>query len=269
MKDFFFPHPHIPGIKADILGSVSNWPISNTVTFMIFMSIFFLALTFWLRSFKEVPGFFQSCFELFVDAVENLLKSLTGGRDHRVKELLFPLLSIFLIIGSINIIGSFPILSEFTWKEGEHLLPLFRKATSDMNVTLPLALVIVLSMQVFGVKNWGFFGYFKRFVPLDKVVHGAKNGFGGLALGLIELFVGLLEGVSEIIRVVSLSLRLFGNMFAGEILLAILMGIFSVALPAVWIGFDLMVAVIQTLVFGCLTAVYYILVVKEEGQKLH
>ncbi len=269
MKDFFFPHPHIPGVKADVLGTVLNWPISNTVTFMIFMTVLFLGLAFWMRSFKEVPGFFQSMFELFIDGVENLLHSLTSGKNHRVKELLFPIFAIFLIIGAVNIIGSFPILGEFTWSENGHLIPLFRKATSDINVTLPLAFVVVLSMQAFGVKNWGFFGYFKRFIPLDKLVHGAKTSVSEFMLAIVELFVGLLELLSEFIKVISLSLRLFGNMFAGEILLAILMGIFAIALPAVWIGFDLLVAVIQTLVFGCLIAVYYTLVVKEDGEVSH
>jgi F-type H+-transporting ATPase subunit a len=125
-------------------------------------------------------------------------------------------------------------------------------------------------MQFFGVKNWGFFGYFKRFLPLHIVYKETKhNGIGGFFLGLIEVFVGLLELISEFVKVISLSLRLFGNMFAGEILLAILTGIFAIALPAVWLGFDFMVAVIQTVVIGCLTAVYYVLVVKEEGQEGH
>lgn len=88
-------------------------------------------------------------------------------------------------------------------------------------------------------------------------------------MAFIELFVGLLEFISEMVKVVSLSLRLFGNMFAGEILLGILTGIFAFVLPAVWLGFDFMVAVIQTIVIGCLAAVYYMLVVKEEGQKGH
>ncbi len=269
-SQILFPHPHMPGVRADVLGEISGWPISNTTTFLFFTLIIFAIFTFAVRKFKAVPTFFQSIVELLLESIENLIDSLTGGKKHRNAELLYPIGAIFLIIGFINIVGSFPIINQFTWSEGGHLLPFFRKATSDINVTLPLALTIVLSMQFFGVKNWGFFGYFKRFLPIDNLIRETKHhGVGGFFMGLIEIFVGLLELVSEMVKVVSLSLRLFGNMFAGEILLAILTGIFAIALPTVWLGFDFMVAIIQTIVIGCLTAVYYVLVVKEKDQKSH
>lgn len=268
-SQILFPHPHMPGVEADTLGHIFNWPISNTTTFLFFTLISFLIFSYSIKSFKAVPTFFQSIVEILLESIEKLIDSLTGGKKDRNLELFYPIAAIFLIVGSINIVGSFPIITQFTWTEGGHFVPLFRKATSDINVTFPLALTIVLSMQFFGVKNWGFFGYFKRFLPLHLVWAGAKEGVGAFFLALIELFVGLLEFVSEIVKVISLSLRLFGNMFAGEILLAILTGIFAIGLPAVWLGFDFLVAIIQTIVIGCLTAVYYILVVKEEGQKGH
>ena len=268
-SQILFPHPHMPAVEADKLGTIYGWPVSNTTTFLFFTLVLFVIFSYFAKGFKTVPSFFQSIVEMLLESIENLIDSLTGGKKHRNLELFYPIAAIFLIVGTINIIGSFPIINQFTWAEGEHFVPLFRKATSDINVTLPLALTIVLSMQFFGVKNWGFFGYFKRFIPLHALWKGAKEGFGGFALALIELFVGLLELVSEVVKVISLSLRLFGNMFAGEILLAILTGIFAIALPAVWLGFDFLVAVIQTIVIGCLTAVYYILVVKEEGQEGH
>lgn len=270
ISQILFPHPHMPQVRADVLGEIAGWPISNTTTFLIFTLFIFIVFTFVAKRFKAVPTFFQSIVELILESIEKLVDSLTGGRKHRNTELLFPIAAIFLIIGFINIVGSFPIINQITWSSHEHLIPFFRKATSDINVTLPLALTIVLSMQFFGVKNWGFFGYFKRFLPLHILVKETKeHGVGGFFMGLIEVFVGLLEFVSEMVKVVSLSLRLFGNMFAGEILLAILTGIFAIALPAVWLGFDFMVAIIQTIVIGCLTAVYYVLVIKEKDQKGH
>ncbi len=265
-----FPHPHMPGVKADEVFSVAGWPVSNSTTFLVFITVLFFLFYFAVKKFKAVPGFFQSLVEMTIEAIENLLVSLTGGKSHRVAQLMFPIAAIFLIVGSINIIGSFPIINQFTIEHAGHIVPLFRKATSDINVTFPLALTIVLSMQYFGIINWGFFGYFKRFVPLHILWNETKHhGVGGFFMGLIELFVGLLELISEMVKVVSLSLRLFGNMFAGEILLAILTGIFAIALPAVWLGFDFMVAIIQTIVIGCLTSVYYVLVVKEPDQTSH
>lgn len=270
ISEILFPHPHMPGVKANTLFEVANWPISNTTTFLWFITILVLLFIWSIKKFKQVPNFFQSAFELFIEAIENLLYSLTSGKAHRVKQLLFPIAAIFLIVASINIIGSFPIISQVTYLQGDYAVHFFRKATSDINVTFPLALVIILSMQVFGVRNWGFFGYFKRFVPLHIVWKETKeHGIGGFFMGIIELFVGLLELISEFVKIISISLRLFGNMFAGEILLAILTGIFAVGLPALWLGFDFLVAVIQTIVICCLTAVYYVLVVREPDQKSH
>lgn len=269
LQSILFPHAHMPGIAADVVGYIGSWPIMNTTVFLWFITLVFLIFAFFASRFSAVPGYFQSGVELLFESISNLMKSLTGGREHRSHELLFPITAIFLIVGAINIIGSFPILPQITLSHDGHLVPLFRKATADINTTLGLAIVIVLSMQFFGVKNWGFFGYFSRFFPLGHFFKSFKKGAGAVAMAFIELFVGLLEFISEMVKVVSLSLRLFGNMFAGEILLGILTGIFAFVLPAVWLGFDFMVAVIQTIVIGCLTAVYYMLVVKEEGQKGH
>jgi F-type H+-transporting ATPase subunit a len=219
-----------------------------------------------VRSFKAVPGMFQSLVEILFEKIEGLIVSLSGGKQHRALELLYPIAAVFFIIGFINIVGSFPVLNQIMWSHDGHSVPLLRKSTSDINTTIGLALAIVLTVQYFGVKNWGFFGYFSRFFPFGHLFSSMKKGFGAFAMALIEFFVGLLEFISEIVKVVSLSLRLFGNMFAGEILFAILTGMFAIALPALWLGFDFMVAIIQTMVIGCLTAVYYMLVVKEEGQ---
>jgi F-type H+-transporting ATPase subunit a len=267
VSQILFPHPHVPGIKAETVGYLGSLPITNSSTFLYFITLLFILFTVAVYRFKAVPGFFQSSVELLIVSIENLLKSLTGGKEHRVKELLYPISAVFLIIGTINIIGSFPILPQILFSEGEGYVHLFRKSTADINTTLGLAIVIVISMQFFGIKENGFFGYFSRFIPLKHLWNESKKGLGGFFLGIIELFVGLLELVSEAVKVVSLSLRLFGNMFAGEILLAILTGIFAIGLPALWLGFDFLVAIIQTIVIGCLTAVYYTLVVKEKGAK--
>lgn len=269
LSEILTPKTHMPSVEAEAVGHIFNWPISNTTTFLWFITILFIIFYFTVKKFSLRPGYFQSIVELLFESISNLLNSLTGGKSHRIAELLFPITAVFLMVGSINVIGSLPIISQVTWGHDGHIIPLFRKATSDINVTLPLALTIVLSMQFFGVKNWGFVGYFKRFFPFHLIYKGAKAGVSGFFLSLIEFFVGILEFISEFIKVISLSLRLFGNMFAGEILLAILTGIFAIGLPAVWLGFDFMVAIIQTVVIGCLTAVYYVLVVKEEGQKEH
>ena len=84
-------------------------------------------------------------------------------------------------------------------------------------------------------------------------------------LGIIHFFVGLIEVIGEVAKVISLSLRLFGNMFAHEVLMIILLGAFSIGVPALWMGMGILVGVVQAVVFTALITVYYSLLVREEA----
>jgi F-type H+-transporting ATPase subunit a len=117
-------------------------------------------------------------------------------------------------------------------------------------------------MQIVGIKEQGFFGYLSHFIQVKQVWRGFRKSFGEGAVSIIGFFVGLIEIVSEIAKILSLSLRLFGNMFAHEVLTVILLGTFAFAVPAVWMGMGILVGVVQSIVFVALVTVYYSLVLK-------
>jgi len=130
------------------------------------------------------------------------------------------------------------------------ITPYVRGATTDLNLTIGLALIAFVAIQVFGIAAQGP-NYFQKFVNLN-----ALGNLGKKPLGAIDFIVGLLEIISELGKIVSLSFRLFGNMFAGGILLAVMSFLVALFLPIIFIGLELIVTTIQAFVFAILTIVF-------------
>ncbi len=130
------------------------------------------------------------------------------------------------------------------------ITPYVRGASTDLNLTIGLALISVVAIQVFGVMALGP-AYFLKFVNLT-----ALGNLGKKPLGAIDFIVGLIEIISEIGKIISLAFRLFGNMFAGGILLAVMSFLVAAFLPMIFIGLELIVTTIQALVFAVLTLVF-------------
>jgi F-type H+-transporting ATPase subunit a len=128
--------------------------------------------------------------------------------------------------------------------------PFIRGATTDLNLTLGLALVSFIAIQVFGVAAQGP-AYFQKFINLNALGNLRKK-----PLGAIDFIVGLLEIISELGKIVSLSFRLFGNMFAGGILLAVMSFLVAILVPGIFIGLEIIVTTIQAFVFAVLTIVF-------------
>ena len=118
---------------------------------------------------------------------------------------------------------------------------------------------MMILVQIESVRDWGIFGYIGKYVQVKEVWKGFKKGTGEGMVAVVNFIIGLLDVISEIAKVVSLSVRLFGNIYAGEILMTILLGAFAYALPSVWLGMNIFVGVIQALVFGSLVAAYYVI----------
>ena len=152
--------------------------------------------------------------------------------------------------------------------DGEHV-PLLRGATTDFNTTFGLALAVVVTMQIMGMREQGVLGYLSHFIQIKQVIRGFKKSLGEGAVSIVGFLVGLIEIIGEFAKILSLSLRLFGNMFAHEVLMVILLGAFSVAVPAIWMGMGFLVGVVQAVVFVSLTTVYYSLILKKEGKDSH
>ena len=139
--------------------------------------------------------------------------------------------------------------------EGEHtagyaLIPFVRVLSTDLNFTVALALISVIMTQVIGVQALGF-KYFEKFVNVTALVNFFKK-----PMGIIDFFVGILEIVSEFSKIISFSFRLFGNIFAGSVLLFVIGTLLPVVAQSIFLMLELFVGVIQALVFGMLTMVF-------------
>jgi F-type H+-transporting ATPase subunit a len=131
-----------------------------------------------------------------------------------------------------------------------HITPFVRPAATDLNLTVGLALVSFFTIQYFGIRSQGL-NYFQKFIPVRSMGNLAKK-----PMGAIDLIVGPLELVSEFSKIISLSFRLFGNIFAGAILLAVMLFLVGTGLPVIFYALELIVGLAQALVFAVLTLVF-------------
>jgi F-type H+-transporting ATPase subunit a len=139
-----------------------------------------------------------------------------------------------------------------------HVIPFVRVASTDLNFTVAIALVSVLATQVIGVRAQGL-GYFKKFINFGGAVRMwvlERLGPFDFIMPLLDIFVGMLEGIAEFAKILSFSFRLFGNIFAGSVLLFVLGSMIPIFLQTGIGLFELFVGAIQALVFGMLTMVF-------------
>ena len=126
-------------------------------------------------------------------------------------------------------------------EQGEKtLVPLFRSATSDLNATLALAMISAVATHFLSVRTLGIKEYIGRYFSLNP----------------INLFVGILELIGEFTKIISLSFRLFGNIFAGGVVLGIISGIFAIIIPLPFLLLEIIVGFVQALIFGMLTMAF-------------
>lgn len=267
--NFFQVHEPLPTIDAPILGDIGFLSIATstmTVGLITFLVIGLCVLA--LRP-RLIPGKMQHLAEMFYETVVAFLGSILGSKEkgERVAPFVGSLL-VYLLIA--NLLPMMPGVSAFyvTNAAGEHIT-LFRAATTDFNTTFGLALAIIVMMQVFGMKEQGILGYLSHFIQIKQVYKGFRKSFGEGMVAIIGFFVGLIEVISELAKTLSLSLRLFGNLFAHEVLTVILLGAFAYGVPAIWMGMGVLVGVVQSIVFVALVTVYYSLILKKEGKDSH
>ena len=229
-------------LGPEILFHVANIPIYNTFVTTLLTDAIIIGLIFAIyRGLKLVPGLLQFIAELTVDYFYSLTEQISGNR---VKSIFPWFASFFLFILFSNLIGLLPGVGAIgVFEVGEHgktLIPLFRPATSDFNTTLALSVVSVIATHYLAIKYTGIKEYLSRF----------------FALNPIYLFVGLLDLVSEATKLISLSFRLFGNIFAGEVVLATISGLFAFIALIPFLMLESIVALVQALVFAMLTMVF-------------
>ena len=264
------PEPRLP---PETIFHLFGFPITNSIIGAWLTIIFLVGFSYVItRRMRVVPGRLQSAFEFLLGWLYNFCQRVAGEEYGRR---FFPVVAtIFLFVAFnawLSLIPGFGSITATT-VEGEHV-HLLRGANTDINMPLALALVSFIFVEYFGLRSLGirYLGKFinvgQFFRSVAQMVRGRfRAGFSGLITGLIHIFVGFLEALSEFVRIVSFTFRLFGNMTAGEILL--LMAAFLIpwvfALP--FYGLELLIGFVQALIFGGLTLVFLTLAVAHHGE---
>jgi F-type H+-transporting ATPase subunit a len=229
-------------LGPEVIGSFFGVKVTNTILATIIVDSFFLLLIISIhKNIQKIPGALQSIFEMIIDYFYSLAEQMSGKNAKTI----FPwTMSFFLVILFTNLIGLLPgfgTIGLFEHKDGhEKFIPLLRAATSDFNATLALATTSLVATHIVAIKLTGIRDYLAHFFSLNPIL----------------LFVGMLELVSEFIKLFSLSFRLFGNIFAGEVVLHTIGALFAFVAPIPFLLLEMIVALVQALVFSLLTMVF-------------
>jgi F-type H+-transporting ATPase subunit a len=243
----FFPDVKAPPIRAEPIFSigpveVTNSMLASLLAFLVLLLVVRLAT----RRLEMRPGRGQAAVELIVGGLHNFAKGAGGA----VGGTLFPLfagLLFWLLVN--NWIALIPGFGQLFVKVGEEHVPLFRAMNADYNSTLALALLVFVLIHVFGVRSHGI-GYFAEFVNIPALLKGR----------VIDFVVGIFHTIGEFAKIISLSFRLFANIYGGEILIAVIVGLAG-PVAVVFYGLEVvLVAVIQSFIFGLLALIYISLV---------
>lgn len=248
----------LTSIQPEIVFSIGSFGVANSTLMILLMTIMFLFLgLFSVRKFTLIPGKFQAGFEMVYESIVGLVEQITG--DKKQAEKIFPIIGTILVYFSVaNVISLIPGLTDITYSG----VPIFRTPTSDINTALGVSLASVIALNIVAFKEWGSLGYIGLYLPIKNIFTGFKKGFMDGFVALVDLFVGVLNIVGELAKVISLSFRLFGNVYAGQVLAIIVMGSLAVGLPAVWTIMSGFTGLLQGMVFASLVAVYYSLSLK-------
>jgi len=247
----------LPPLAAEAIFHIGNFPVTNTYINSTLSLVLFLIVAFFIkRSVKDVPRGIQNFAELIIETLLGYFDQVTGSRKKSLKFL--PLIgTLFIFILVCNWIGVLPGVGSIVVRRGAEAVPLFRSANADLNLTLSMAVFGVIAAHVIGVFSVGFFKYFNKFIKVADVWLAFKSRKPMVIFtAFIEFMVGFLEIISEAAKVVSLSLRLFGNVFAGEVLLTVLASIVAYLVPLPFIALELLVGLIQSAVFAMLVLTY-------------
>ena len=222
--------------------------ITNTLLTMWIVEVLILVLAViaTLRK-RDVPAGLQNFVEWTYESLQNF--AISNGGNAAVRHV--PIFAaFFLFILLCNWSGLVPPVGK---------VELFRAPTSDVNVTLGLALVAFGYFEFQGFRAHGL-GYLSKFFPFYEFKHG-------IGAGLIALFVGLVELMLEFVKPITLAMRLFGNIYGGEVALGVVTALTVFVLPVALLGLEFMLNLIQALIFSILSLMYIVLAIEDHGHE--
>jgi F-type H+-transporting ATPase subunit a len=253
----------LPPLAAEPIFHIGSFPVTNTYINSTLTLLLFLVVGLLLRNAKAgAPKGLQNFVESVLEYLFGYFDQVTGSRQKTLRFL--PVVgSLFFFILVSNWIGIFPGIGSIgVWEKvrGEmELVPIFRPATTDLNLTLAMAVFGVIFSHIVGVFTIGFFRYANKFIKLGDLWHAFRSlKVMVIFTAVVEFAAGFIEIISEVAKMASLSLRLFGNIFAGEVLLTVIGGMIAFFVPLPFQFLEILVGLIQATVFSMLVLVYLV-----------
>ena len=238
-------------LAPEVIGTLWGIPITNTLitSWIVVALLIIVGMTMGSR-IKLIPSRFQTLLEWLFGFVYDYVAETLASRDMARKFFPF-LVTIFLFIFTANLLEFTPGIGSIgifrTW-QGE-FVPLLRSVNTDLNVTLMLAILSFLVIEITGAFTIGVARYAGKFVNF-------RNGVIGFFVGIVELF-------SEVARIISFSFRLFGNIFAGEVLILVVTYFLPYIAPVPVMAFEVFVGFVQAAIFALLTLFFIKIAVTE------
>ena len=240
-------------LRAEDIFHIGGFTVTNAILMAFLILVIFTVYAIALRRrLAMVPGMAQNMTEAVFEGALGLMASVLGSR--RTAEKYFPLIfTIFIFVLASNWLGLVPGVGSVMVGQGANAVPLLRSPSSDVNFTLALALIAVTMVNVFAVSVVGLRHRVSVFFNFKSPI-----GF----------FVGILELISEFARIISFTFRLFGNVFAGEVLLAIMALLAPYLVPLPFMALEVFTGFIQAFIFGMLTLIFVALAITpHEGEE--
>ncbi len=260
---FQVPRPTVE-LPSEPVFHVGHFSVTNTLIASWFTIIVLVVLSFVLtHKMKLIPGRRQAMAEAIAEGLLNFVESVAGKKHARM---LFPgVATIFIYVISNAYLALLPFFGSIGIIEHDgKFAPLFRAANTDVNVPLSIAFMSFIFVESWGMRVVGVFHYLSEFINIRQMIEGLKQLFTGkigqavmnIVFGFITLFVGVLEIFSHLIRMLSFTFRLFGNMTAGEILILVSSFLIPLVFAIPFYGLELLIGLIQALIFSGLTLVF-------------
>jgi F-type H+-transporting ATPase subunit a len=254
---------HESTLYAEPIAHFGSFTVTNALFTSWLVVIIILVISILVKiSIKKIPKGIQNLFEIVIEGAESICDQVTNSRVITNKA--FPVVfAIFLFVLINNWMGLLPLggfgLIEMT-EHGKAFIPIIRSGTADVNGTLSLAVMSVIGANIFGIVTiglWKTINKYVNLVALGSIFKKVVKDPSIILTAPVMFAIGLIEVVGEISKIASLSFRLFGNVFAGEVLLASMGAILAYALPTPFMILEVLVGIIQAFIFAILTLVYY------------
>jgi F-type H+-transporting ATPase subunit a len=260
---FQVPRPTVE-LPAEPVLHIGAFAVTNTLLASWLTMVVLVGLSILLtRKMKLIPGKRQAMAEAIVEGLMNFVESVAGKKHARM--LFSGVATIFIYVISNAYLALLPFFGSIGVIEHEgKFAPLFRAANTDVNVPLSIAIMSFIFVESWGMRAVGVSHYLSEFINVRQMLQGVKDFFKGkigqgvmnIVFGFINLFVGVLEIFSHLIRMLSFTFRLFGNMTAGEILILVSSFLIPLVFTIPFYGLELLIGLIQALIFSGLTLVF-------------